>query len=211
MHRFGPFELDLASGRLLRGAQRVPLSDTQSAILVQLVRHVGEVVPPDALIHASLGKHRGCGKQPPPGRPAAAPDARRGAERRNLYRDASHAGLPLCRGRQACRARRPGRAPLDARIAPHRAVVRGRAELETLDAAAIQRARRDLEDAVRQAPDYADAHVSLAMACGLIFESTSVDRRPDTASLQGGIEHARKSCELVPASGEAWSTLAFVF
>src|SRR5438093_923961 len=55
VHRFGPFELDPASGRLFRGPRRVPLSDTQAAILVQLVSNVGEVVSREALIEAAWG------------------------------------------------------------------------------------------------------------------------------------------------------------
>src|SRR5213593_4700127 len=55
VHRFGPFELDSASGRLFRGRRRVPLSDTQAAILVQLVSSVGEVVSREALIEAAWG------------------------------------------------------------------------------------------------------------------------------------------------------------
>jgi DNA-binding response OmpR family regulator len=52
---FGPFELDPASGRLFRGRRRVPLSETQAAILVQLVSNVGEVVSREALIEAAWG------------------------------------------------------------------------------------------------------------------------------------------------------------
>src|SRR4051812_21807202 len=37
VYRFGPFELDAPRGRLFRGATRVPLSDPQVAILLQLV------------------------------------------------------------------------------------------------------------------------------------------------------------------------------
>src|SRR5688572_9445205 len=55
VHRFGPFELDLASGRLFRGDRRVPLSGPQAAILVKLVSHAGEVVPKDALLEAAWG------------------------------------------------------------------------------------------------------------------------------------------------------------
>src|SRR5687768_17605266 len=55
VHRFGPFELDLASGRLFCGDRRIPLSDTQSAVLVQLVSHAGAVVAKDALIHTAWG------------------------------------------------------------------------------------------------------------------------------------------------------------
>ena len=49
VYRFGPFELDAARARLFRGAARVRLSDPQAAILLQLVSHVGEVVPKHAL------------------------------------------------------------------------------------------------------------------------------------------------------------------
>src|SRR5206468_10287998 len=55
VHRFGPFELDPANGRLFLGRWRVPLSDTQAAILVQLVSNVGEVVSREALIEAAWG------------------------------------------------------------------------------------------------------------------------------------------------------------
>src|SRR2546422_881122 len=55
VHRFGPFELDSASGRLFRGRRRVPLSDTQAAILVQLVSSGGDVVSREALIEAAWG------------------------------------------------------------------------------------------------------------------------------------------------------------
>src|SRR5688500_11935766 len=55
VYRFGPFELDSASGRLFRGRTRVPLSDAQFAILLALVSADGEVVPREALIKAAWG------------------------------------------------------------------------------------------------------------------------------------------------------------
>ena len=55
VRRFGPFELDPASGRLFKGPTRLPLSETQAAVLVQLVSRAGEIVPGDALIQAAWG------------------------------------------------------------------------------------------------------------------------------------------------------------
>jgi tetratricopeptide (TPR) repeat protein len=50
----------------------------------------------------------------------------------------------------------------------------------------------------------------LANACILGFESTRADAVPDVAALNKAEHHAREGCRLDPASGEAWSTLAFV-
>ena len=209
VHRFGPFELEPASGRLFRGRTRVPLSDTQAAILVQLVSNVGEVVARDALIQAAWGNT------------AVTPNSLEQTIRR--LRQALNGGTNgavyietrnSVGYRFAAAVERAERdsppASLDEQIAPYRAFVQGRTELDTLDTNAIQRARRAFDDALRLAPDYADAHVGVAMACGLAFEATTAEARPDTATLHRGIEHAHKACALAPASGEAWSTLAFV-
>jgi DNA-binding winged helix-turn-helix (wHTH) protein len=53
VYRFGPFELDAPRARLFRGQTRVPLPDSQFAILLRLVSHVGEVVSKDALADAA--------------------------------------------------------------------------------------------------------------------------------------------------------------
>ena len=64
VHRFGPFELDPASGRLFRGPRRVPLSDTQAAILVQLVSNVGEVVSREGAHRGGWGNTEDVGNAP---------------------------------------------------------------------------------------------------------------------------------------------------
>jgi len=48
-YHFGPFQLDLAEGVLLRGATRVKLQDLPFGLLVMLVEHSGEVVTRDEL------------------------------------------------------------------------------------------------------------------------------------------------------------------
>ena len=99
---------------------------------------------------------------------------------------------------------------LVALLDPHRAFVEGRAALETLDCYAVARARHAFDSALRAAPDLPAAHVGMANACALTFESTRVDAAPDLPALQLADHHAREACRLDPSSGEAWSSLAFV-
>ncbi len=101
-------------------------------------------------------------------------------------------------------------AALDALLAPHRAFTEGRAALETLDGDKIARAREVFEGALRAAPDHASAHIGLANACVMRFETTRADPAPDVAALGEAAVHAREACRLDPGSGEAWATLGFV-
>ena len=208
VHRFGPFEFDAVAGRLFRGRQRVRLSTSQSAVLAHLVINAGQVIPKEALIEAGwqglaitdnaldktisrlrriLGDGRG---------------------HRSYIETIPHLGY-RCAAAVERAERDDAEATLASRLEPYRAFVQGRAELGTLDRDAIRRARQEFEDALRQAPDYASAHVGLAMACALAFESSTPDAVPDTASLQRGLFHARQACQLAPADGDAWSALAF--
>lgn len=210
VHRFGPFELDLASGRLFCGDRRIPLSDTQSAVLVHLVSHAGAVVAKDILTHTAWGGaaiadssiekllsrlRKALGDEGPSGR--------------RYIETVPHRGYRFAAAVERAE-RHNGDAPVDEQLAPFRAFVQGRTQLDTLDREAIRRARAAFEDALRLAPDYAPGHLGLSMACGLTFEATAATPHPDRAALQLGITHARRGCVLTPASGEAWSTLAFV-
>ena len=95
-------------------------------------------------------------------------------------------------------------------MAPHRAWLEGRAALETLEADQIARARRDFEQVLEAFPDHATAHVGLANACAMRFETTRVDPTPDRAALAAAQQHAREACRLDPASAEVWATVGFV-
>ena len=55
VYRFGPLELDPASGHLSRDGKRLPLSDAQAAILLLLVSSGGEVVARETLNQAAWG------------------------------------------------------------------------------------------------------------------------------------------------------------
>ena len=210
VHRFGPFELDPATRRLLREAKPVRLSTPQSAILTHLVAHAGEVVSKDALMAAGWGR-------------AAITDnslVQSIARLRKVLGGSRRSGavqietLPSHGYRFNAIVQRVERhspdSGIEAQLEPYLAFVHGQTQLDTLDCAAIQRARQVFEEVLRQAPDYARAHTGLGMACGLAFEAGAVDQRRNTAALEAGISHARRACELAPGSGEAWSTLAFL-
>ena len=207
--RFGPFELDSARRRLMRGRERVPLRDSHLDLLLLLVQCAGQIVSKDVLAEAGwkgtavddnnvaqavsrLRKTLGAQKD---GKPFIENVIGRG------YRFAG----PVERGD-------PGRPHLavDALVAPHRVFVDGRAALETLGRDDVARACPAFEEALGLAPEHPAAHLGLANACFLQFESTRVDVAPDVAALERATHHAREACRLDPASGEAWSTLALV-
>ena len=207
--RFGPYELDSGRRRLLRDDEPLALPDRHVEILLLLAANSGRVLSKDELIDAawkdvavadnsieqaisSLRKMLGT---QPDGAPYIETLTRRG------YRFSA----PVERGKP-----RQSDAALDALLAPYRAFVEGRAALETLDRDAVSRARQTFADILRAEPDYPAAHVGMANACILAFESTRVDRAPDLEALRQAAHHALEGCRLDPSSGEAWSTLAFV-
>ena len=209
IYRFGPFQLDSGRRRLLRGADPVPLPDRHLEILLQLAANAGRIISKDDLIAAawhdvavadnsieqaisSLRKMLGTQAD---GAPYIETLTRRG------YRFST----TVERGKP-----RESDASLDALLAPYRSFVEGRAALETLDRDAVTRACAAFAQALDAEPDYAAAHVGMANACALSFESTRAHAAPDVEALRRAVHHAREGCRLDPSSGEAWSTLAFV-
>lgn len=209
IYRFGPFQLDSGRRRLLRGTDPVLVPDRHLEILLQLAANAGRTISKDDLIAAawqdvavadnsieqaisSLRKTLGAQAD---GAPYIETLTRRG------YRF----NAAVERGKS-----RESDASLDALLAPYRAFVEGRAALETLDRDAVTRARAAFAQALHAEPDYAAAHVGMANACALSFESTRAHAAPDVEALRRAVHHAREGCRLDPSSGEAWSTLAFV-
>jgi DNA-binding winged helix-turn-helix (wHTH) protein len=209
IYRFGPFELDSTRRRLVRDGEPVLLSDRHVELLLLLAANAGHVLSKDALIEAawkdvavadnsieqaisSLRKTLGTQRD---GAPYIETLTRRG------YRF----GAAVERGKP-----RQSDASLHALLAPYRAFVEGRAALETLDRAAVARARDAFAEALRAEPDYPAAHIGMANACILAFESTRADAIPDAQALMQAGHHAREGCRLDASAGEAWSTLAFV-
>jgi len=205
---FGAFRLDAATGRLTHGDDPVALPDRHRTVLARLLASAGDVVSKDALIAAAwdvavtdnsleqvISAIRRALGAAPDGRPWIDTVPRRG------YRFA---------GEVRRRVARESDEALDALLAPHRAFVEGRAALETLDAGRVDEARRAFERVLDAAPDEAPAHLGLANACLMRFETTRADPSPDRAALDRALRHAREACRLDARSGEAWATLGLV-
>jgi DNA-binding winged helix-turn-helix (wHTH) protein len=209
LYTFGPYELDGRACRLTRDGRPVPLSERYARVLLHLARHAGDVASKDALVRAGWGDvavgdnsleqaisalRRVLG-QTPEGQPYIETVPRQG------YRFAA----PV--------ARRVAPADPDAierLLAPHRALLDGRAALETLEAGKILHAREVFAQLVVAMADQAPAHVGLANACVLQFEMTRARDSPDVEALRLAARHAREACRLDADYGEAWATLGFV-
>jgi len=137
VYRFGPFALDAPRGRVFCGAKRVPLRDSQFAILLQLVSHAGDIVTKDDLVNAAW-------------RTAVSDNSLDQAIsrlRKILGRDSNGMGyietVPNRGYRFTARVERAQRldpdASSDPQLAPFRTLVRGQADLDTLDRDAVLR------------------------------------------------------------------------
>ena len=209
LYRFGPFELDSSRRQLNRGADTVFLPDRTLDVLLLLVSQTGHIVSKqdifegawhdvavsdNSIVQAIAGLRKVLGTQPH-GAPYIETAVRRG------YRFVA----PVERAQAQTR-----NVALDAVLDPHRAFIDGRAALETLDRDAVVRARDAFEQALRASPDLAPAHIGIANASVMLFESARFDGARDPAILRQAEHHAREACRLDPASGDPWSTLAFV-
>jgi DNA-binding winged helix-turn-helix (wHTH) protein len=207
-YAFGPFELDALSRRLEHQGEPIAVPDRQIDILLLLVSRAGQVIPKDALVEAAWkdvavtdnsleqaisNLRRVLGQMP------AAPVYIETLARRG-YRFCA----PVTRT-----ARRHRAESLDALLAPHQAFLEGRAALESFDRNAVAGACGVFEEILRASPDYAPAHLGLANALALQFESTRADR-PNRSALATAVHHAAEACRLDPASGEAWAALGFI-
>jgi DNA-binding winged helix-turn-helix (wHTH) protein len=209
VYAFGPFRLDTRSNELTRGGERIAISDRHISVLQHLVANAGSIASKEVLITAAwedvavtdnsleqvisaLRRLLGDG---PGGRPYLETVPRRG------YRFA---------GEVSRLVRRESDQALDALLAPHRAWIEGRAALETFERDQIIPAREAFETALRSASDEPSAHVGMANACMLQFETTRADESRDTAALAKAVHHAREACRLDAGYAEAWATLGFV-
>ena len=208
-YTFGPYRLDTAVRRLTREGEALALPDRQTAILLLLVARAGKVIQKEALLDvgwkdvavgdnsleqaiSSLRRALGPASD---GEPYIETLARRGYRFRT----------PVVRATV-----RAGDAALDALLAPHRAFIDGVTALEAFERSAIIRAQDAFESVLAAMPDFGPAHVGLANAYSLRFESTRAEDTPDRDALAKGLHHAREACRLAPASGEAWAALASV-
>jgi DNA-binding winged helix-turn-helix (wHTH) protein len=209
VYRFGPFTLDPGQRRLSEGEARVFLADRPMDVLLCLVAHAGQVVEKDALIRAAWRDT------------AVTDDSLRQAVkdiRRTLRRPDDGGEYIETHVRRGLAFTAPverieeGPPPpsLEVLLDPYRAFVDGCAALETLHRDEVDRARAAFAHALRLEPGLSTAHIGLATADFLSFESTRADLTPDWRRLHEAEQHAREGCRLHPTSGDAWGTFALV-
>lgn len=208
-YTFGDFQLDASTRRLTRRGEPVPLTEHQADVLLALLSRAGEVVGKDALIEAAW---QGVAVTDNSLEQAVS------ALRKALGDSPASAGLIETVPRRGYRFRagvarsepRASDAELSAMLEPYRALVEGRAALETLERDEVRRATRVFEQALERAPDFAAAHVGLANAYVMHVEATRADEAPDADALARAGHHAREACRLDTRSADAWAALALV-
>ncbi len=206
-YTFGDFQLDSSTKGLTLRGDPVALTEHQADVLLQLLARPGEIVTKDALIEAAwqgVAVTDNSLEQAISGLRKALGDS--GGTRR-LIETVPRRGYRF-RGEVTRADTRASDAELAAILEPHRALLEGRAALETLERAAVERAMHAFEEVVATAPDYMSAHLGLANACVMHFEATRADEVPDRGALARAGHHAREACRLDPRSGDAWATLA---
>lgn len=212
LYRFGPFSLDAGRRRLTRGDVLVTLPNRQIDVLLVLTSHAGHLVSKDMLsetvwagvavtdnsiVQAVKGLREVLGAQAD-GAPYI--DSQKGKGYRfvaRVERDQPVSAVVTA-------------ASITDLLEPYGAFVDGRAALETLDNSAVRRAREAFAAALHRDSTFPAAHIGMANACVLAFESTRADVEPDRGALADADRHALQGCALDPSSGDAWSTLAVV-
>jgi DNA-binding winged helix-turn-helix (wHTH) protein len=205
---FGPFQFDLERKRLVRDGLETPLRLRHLDILAVLASRAGQTVTRDEILQTVWpgqviddGSLTKAISELRTSLDAADPDRYIVTIKRLGYRFVT----PVTRVE-----RRPADVDVQALLAPYRALVDGRAALESLDRERIAQAVAAFEQGAALHRDDPRFHVGLANACVLQFEATRADADPDVALLTRALEHARVACSLDAQYGEAWATLGFV-
>ena len=209
IYTFGRFELDGRTRQLRRDGERVALSDRYLSVLLHLAAHAGSVVSKDDLVTAGWGDTAVGDNSLEQAISALRRTLGTSADDREYVETVPRQGYrltaPVTRALPQATA-----ADIDALLAPHRALLDGRAALETLERDQIRRAREVFAHVVTLTPDAAPAHVGLANACVLQFEMTRADDTPDLEALKLAAHHAYEACRLDTEHAESWSILSFV-
>ena len=209
IYSFGDFQLDGRARELRRNNERVTISDRYLSVLLHLAAHAGTVVTKDALVQAGWGDVAVGDNSLEQAISTLRRVLGRGADGQQYVQTVPRQGYRLAAEVSRTMATATD-AAIEALLAPHRALLDGRAALETLERGEILRAREVFAHIVASTPDVAPAHVGLANACALQFEMTRADEAPDVDALQLAVQHAYEACRLDTDHAEAWSTLSFV-
>ena len=217
VYRFGAFELHPASRRLVSGAERVRLTESQFTILLRLVSEAPQIVDwnslaqdgwggstSEASVRQAVCRLRKALLDADPACPAGAPPGRRRAFVETVPNRGYRFVAPL--------ERREADEPIaDLGVDDEllEGFVQGRRDLATLNRDTIANARRRFERFLQNNPDNARAHACLSHACGLIFEATRTDTWCDAETLACALHHGRRATTLDPSLADARSALGF--
>lgn len=209
IYTFGRFELDGRARQLRRDGERLPLSDRYLSVLLHLAAHAGEIVPKDDLVKAGWGDTAVSDNSLEQAISMLRRTLGTSADDHQYVETVPRRGYrfaaPVTRATPHATA-----ADIDALLAPHRALLDGRAALETLERDQIRRARDVFAHIVSLTPDAAPPHVGLANAYVLQFEMTRADEAPDVEALRLAAHHGYEACRLDTEHAEGWSTLSFI-
>lgn len=208
-YAFDDFLVDTAARRLTRAGATVALPDRHLGVLIELVSHPRTVLSKDALIERVWCDVAVTDNSLEQAISALRRLLGRGPDEEPWIQTVARQGYRFV-GEVAVVAARTSDEALDTLLAPHRAWLEGRASLETLERDQIAHARGAFERVLAAAPEMASAHIGLANACVMHFESTRTDAAPDADALDRATRHAREACRLAPDYAEAWATLGFV-
>jgi DNA-binding winged helix-turn-helix (wHTH) protein len=206
VYRFGAFELDLGSGRLLRAGQPVPLRHIPFATLVHLLVHAPGVVSKESIAAAVWG-----GMASSESIESAISQVRRALAEGD---DTVHIVTVRNEG-----YRFVGGVEEIAPLAHHRAettggdaleaFVSGQRQLATLRRTGIVQARRLFDHAIQRDPACTPAYAEMAMAESLSFEATRFAATCDVDAPARAAERARMALALDRDSPDATSALGF--
>jgi DNA-binding winged helix-turn-helix (wHTH) protein len=209
VYSFADFEIDGRSRELRRKNERVSLSDRYLSVLLHLAAHAGTIVTKDALVEAGWGDVAVGDNSLEQAVSTLRRVLGRDTEGRQYVETVPRQGYRLAAAVTRKMAAVSDDA-IEALLAPHRALIDGRAALETLERDQILRAREVFAQIVAANPDVASAHVGLANAYALQFEMTRADESPAVDALQLAVQHGYEACRLDTENAEAWSTLTFI-
>lgn len=208
-NRFGPYRLDPRGRRLFRDRNEVPLQPLLFELLQAMVSRPGDLLTKEELIRIGWPDHAVADNNLAQAisrlrttLDAAEPDRYIQTVTRRGYRFVA----PVTRDSQADAL---SDAELDDMMAPHMALIDGRAMLETLESDRIERAIALFTKLVDHDSGHALHHVGLANAHLLHFEATRATTQPDLEALRHAVTHARGARRLAPSLGEAWATYGF--
>lgn len=204
--RFGPFRLDAAGFRLLRGDTPVPLTPKALDLLFLLASRPAALVSkdevaralwPDVAVTDNALTQLVSDLRQALGDSAAAPQYIQTVPRRG-YRFVAALDAPPP----------PAGARETSNLEALRALTDGRIKLEAMDPAVVPSAMVDFNRAIALDPAYSAAYVGRAHARFWRYEATRAQNRPDTAELRAAVADARRAVELDADFAEAHSALA---